>query len=113
MKKVFTTIGFFSMAMFSVAMYLDIRKMDRTEGGYEYPYENETGEIIDRDSMDLTQAGLVRRGYVLDFLVYGITGMISLELLGFRYKARQLSDRAIKVHKPRQALIKRGFKPEF
>jgi len=87
--------------------------MDKTQGGYEFPYTDVTGEIIDWQSMDLSSSGLVRRGHVLDFIVNGTTGMISLEMFGFTYEARKLSPRAIQVHKPREAFIKRGFKPEF
>ena len=87
--------------------------MDHTQGGYEAPYIGVTGETIDWEAMDLTSTGLVRRGHVLNFIVNGTTGMISLEMFGFAYEARNLSPRAIKVHKPREAFIRRGFKPEF
>ncbi|WP_194435370.1 hypothetical protein [Vibrio fluminensis] len=92
--------------------------MDRTEGGYEPPYSEVTGETINWDEMDLTSTGLVRRGlvrrgYVVNFIVNGTTGMISLELFGITFEARKLSERAIIVHKPREAFIKRGFNPEF
>ena len=60
--------------------------MDHTKGGYELPYVGVTGDPIDWDSMDLTSTGLVRRGYVLNFLVNGTTGMISLELFGIDLK---------------------------
>ena len=63
--------------------------------------------------MDLSSTGLVRRGYVLNFLVNGTTGMISLELLGIPFEARKLSERAVIVHKPKEAFIRRGFSPEF
>lgn len=111
--KIFSFIGVSSVVFFSVALFLDIQEMDKTEGGYDAPYEGVTGETIDWDSMDLTSTGLVRRGKVLNFIVNGTTGMISLEILGFTYEARKLSDRAIAVHKPREAFIKRGFNPEF
>lgn len=111
--RIFSTIGFISVLFLSIALYLDIKEMDRTDGGYEPPFEVVTGETLDWDSMDLTSTGLVRRGHVLNFIVNGTTGMISLELLGFTFEARKLSDRAIVVHKPREAFIKRCFKPEF
>lgn len=72
-----------------------------------------TGEPIDWDSMEISSTGLVRRGYVVDFLVNGTTGMISLEIFGIRFQARKLSERAIVVRKPRAAFIRRGFKPQF
>ena len=111
--RVFAFIGFVAMILFSVALFLDIKAMDKTDGGYEAPYTGVTGETIDWDVMDLTAAGLVRRGYVLNFIVNGTTGMISLQLLGIEFEARKLSPRAILVHKPKQAFIRRGFKPEF
>tara|TARA_B110000037_G_C16672736_1_gene323364 strand:+ start:292 stop:483 length:192 start_codon:yes stop_codon:yes gene_type:complete len=63
--------------------------------------------------MDLTSTGFVRCGHVLNFIVNGTMGMISLEFLGFTFEARKLSERAIIVHKPRDAFIKRGFNPEL
>jgi len=87
--------------------------MDETQGGYEAPYTGVTGEIIDWDTMDLTSTGLVRRGHLVNFIVNGTTGMISLEMFGIAYEARKLSPRAINVHKPREAFISRGFNPEF
>jgi len=95
------------------ALYLDIKAMDKTDGGYQPPYTDVTGEIIDWDSMDLTATGLVRRGHVINFIVDGTTGMISLQLFGIEFEARQLSERAVVVHQPREAFIRRGFKPEF
>ena len=113
LAKIFAFIGFLSVLLFVVALYADIREMDKTDGGYEPPYTDVTGEIIDWDSMDLTATGLVRRGHVINFIVNGTTGMISLALFGYEFEARKLSERAIIVHKPREAFIRRGFKPEF
>lgn len=109
----FAVIGFSLAMLFSIGLYLDVQDMDRTEGGYEPPFIGVTGETLDWDSMDLSSTGLVRRGYVLDFLVNGTTGMISLDILGFEFEARKLSERAIVVHKPREAFIRRGFNPQF
>ena len=111
--KLFSLIGSLAVVLLSVALYLDIRDMDKTDGGYESPYTGVTGDIIDWDNMDLTATGLVRRGHVLNFIVNGTTGMISLEFFGFEFEARKLSERAIIVHQPREAFIRRGFKPEF
>lgn len=111
--RLFSLIGFLAVVLLFVALYLDIREMDKTDGGYEAPYTGVTGEIIDWDSMDLTATGLVRRDHVINFIVNGTTGMISLEFFGFEFEARKLSERAIIVHKPREAFIRRGFKPEF
>ncbi|WP_261844574.1 hypothetical protein [Aliamphritea ceti] len=111
--KCFFVIGVTATVIFSIALYLDIREMDKTDGGYEPPYTGVTGEIIDWDNMDLTSTGLVRRGHVINFIVNGTTGMISLEFFGIEFEARKLSERAIVVHKPREAFIRRGFHPEF
>jgi len=111
--KVFAAFGLIAVLLVSLGLYLDIREMDHTEGGYEAPYTGVTGTPIDWHAMDLTATGLVRRGHVLNFIVNGTTGMISLEMFGISFKARQLSERAIAVHKPRQAFIERGFSPEF
>jgi len=111
--KIFASIGFLFVTFWSYGLYLDIQRMDETQGGYESPYTGVTGKILDWDDMDLTSTGLVRRGHVVNFIVNGTTGMISLEMFGFSYEARKLSSRAIKVHKPREAFIRRGFKPEF
>lgn len=113
LSKLFLFIGVLSVVFLSIALYLDIQEMDKTDGGYESPYEGVTGETINWESMDLTATGLVRRGKVLNFIVNGTTGMISLEFLGFSFEARKLSERAIVVHQPRKAFIARGFTPEF
>lgn len=111
--KIFSFIGFSSVVFLSVALYLDIQEMDKTDGGYEPPYIGVTGETINWGNVDLTSTGLVRRGKVLNFIVNGTTGMISLQFLGFTFEVRKLSERAIVVHKPREAFIARGFSPEF
>ncbi len=111
--KLFSFIGASFVIFLCVALYLDIKEIDKTDGGYEAPYVGVTGQAINWESMDLTSTGLVRRGKVLNFIVNGTTGMISLEFLGFTFEARKLSQRAIVVHKPREAFVARGFTPEF
>jgi hypothetical protein len=111
--KTFSFIGLSFIILFSIALYLYIKEIDKTEGGYKPLYSGFTGETIDWDSMDLSSTGLVKRGYVLNILVNGTTGMISFELLGISFEARKLSERAIIVHKPKEAFIRRGFSPEF
>lgn len=101
------------MLLLTIALIVDIQAMDKTQGGYEPPYTHASGEIIDWDAMDLTATGLVRRGHVLNFIVNGTTGMISLQLFGVEFEARKLSERAMVVHKPRSAFMRRGFTPEF
>jgi|AntRauTorckE5430_2_1112549.scaffolds.fasta_scaffold25372_2 hypothetical protein len=86
--KTFSFIGLSFIILFSIALYLDIKEIDKTEGGYKPLYSGFTGETIDWDSMDLSSTGLVKRGYVLNILVNGTTGMISFELLGISFEAR-------------------------
>ena len=112
-KNFFAVTGFILTVLFCLALYLDIRAMDRTKGGYQAPYTSVTGETLDWGSMDLTATGVVRRGYVLNFIVNATSGMISLQLLGIEFEARKLSPRAIVVHKPREAFMRMGFEPEF
>ena len=111
--KVFAFIGALSVFIFVVGLFLDVKSFDRTTGGYEPPYEGVTGEPVDWGSMDLTSTGLVKRGYVVNVVVNGTTGMISFEILKQTIDWQVFSGRALAVHKPREALIQRGFKPEF
>ena len=55
--KTFSFIGVSSVIFLSLALYLDISEMDKTQGGYEAPYEGVTGETINWASMDLTSTG--------------------------------------------------------
>jgi hypothetical protein len=111
--KLFALIGLVTVTFFVVGLYLDVKDFDRTKGGYEAPYEGVTGEPVDWDSMDLTSTGLAKRGHVVNVLVNGTTGMISFELFKQQIDWRVFSARALIVHKPKEALIRRGFKPEF
>ena len=105
--------GLFSITVVAIGIFLDVKNFDRTEGGYEAPYTGVTGEPVDWDSMDLTATGLVKRGHIVNVLVDGTTGMISFEIFKKKIDWRIFSDRALTVHKPREALIRRGFTPEF
>lgn len=111
--NVLAAVGFVSLLFLTVGLYLDVSSFDRTEGGYEPPYEGATGEPVDWNSMDLTATGLVKRGHIANVIVNGTTGMISIELFKTAFDFRVFSDRALKVHKPREAFIELGFKPEF
>lgn len=91
----------------------DIRSFDRTSGGYEPPYEGVIGEPIDWSSVETTETGMLRRGWVIDFLADCTTGMLHGRILGVEIPFRPFSDRAIAVHKPREACVERGFAPEF
>ena len=111
--RIFAALGLVFIITFAVGLYLDIRDFDRTEGGYEPPYEGVTGEPVDWDNMDLTATGLVKRGHVVNVIVNGTTGMITFEIFKQKFDWRVFSGRALVVHKPREALFRRGFKPEF
>jgi hypothetical protein len=82
--KLFSLIGFISIALLVIGLYLDIKDFDRTRGAYQPPYTGATGTPVDWNSMDTTSAGLAKRGHVIDVLVNGTTGMISFEI--FRQK---------------------------
>ena len=111
--RLLALIGLLTAILFSTGIYLDYQDFDPSKGGYAPPYEGVTGERVDWGSMDLTATGLAHRGRIVNVLVDGTTGMISFEVFKQRFTFRKLSDRAIAVHKPREAFIKRGFNPEF
>ena len=111
--KIFALLGFVISALIIAGLALDITGFDRTKGGYTAPYDGVTGEPVDWDSMDLTATGLVKRGYIVNVLINGTSGMISFEVFKQTFDWRTFSDRALVVHKPRDAFIKRGFSPEF
>lgn len=52
--KIFSFIGFLSVLLLSVAFYLDIKEMDKTDGGYEPPYKGVTGETLDWGGVEWT-----------------------------------------------------------
>ena len=111
--NVLAGIGFVFTTMLVVGLILDFRDVDRTEGGYDPPYTDFTGPTVDWDSMDLTKTGLVKRGYVVNLHINGTTGMLSIEIYRQVFDFRPFSDRALAVHKPREALRERGFEPAF
>lgn len=63
---VFALIGLITVAYGLVGLGIDALTFDTTKGGYKYPYEGWTGKPVDWESMDITQTGLVKRGYVID-----------------------------------------------
>lgn len=109
----FTIIGAVVFVYAIIGLAVDIWSFDQTNGGYEHPYEGWTGKPVDWDAMDITQTGLVKRGYMLDVYVNGTTGMISFGLFGIKKGWQTLSERALKVHKPREAFVRKGFDPQF
>lgn len=111
--KLFALIGLTPGLIMVTGIYLDIKNFDQTKGGYEPPFAGVTGAPVNWDSLDLTSSGLVKRGYVINVLVNGTTGMISFEIFKKKFDWRAFSERALIVHKPREALVRRGFSPEF
>lgn len=113
MLKILAFIGVILSSIIVMGAYWDITDFDNTKGGYEPPYINVTGEPVDWASMDVSETGLVKRGYIINILVNGTTGMISFEIFKIKIDWKTFSKRALIVHKPREALIKKGFSPEF
>ena len=111
--KIFSLLGLILTSLIITGFVFDIKNLDQTRGGYNPPYKGVTGEPIDWGSMDLTSTGLVRRGYVVNVLVNGTSGMVSFEVFNLTFDWQTFSDRALAVHKPKEALLKRGFKPDF
>ncbi len=110
---ILATIGTLTILYGIIGLISDITTFDQTKGGYDYPYEGWTGKPVAWDEMDITSTGLVKRGHVVDVHVNGTTGMISFSLIGMTIDWQTFSDRALKVHRPREAFLQRGFHPEF
>ena len=113
LKTIFAIIGTVYTFYVLLGLTIDITSFDQTKGGYEAPYTGWSGTPVDWDKMDQTTTGLVKRGLVIDVHIHGTTGMMTFQLLGIRYDWQTPSERALIVHQPREALIRRGFKPEF
>ena len=109
----FAALGFIAGALVAIGLYLDMTDFDRKSGGYTAPFTGVTGEPVDWHSLDRTPTGFAKRGHVVKVLVDGTTGMISFEVFKRKIDLRPLSERALVVHKPREAFIAMGFKPEF
>jgi hypothetical protein len=109
-KYVLSFIGLIAIFMLVLGLVKDISSVDRTEGGYDYPYTGWSGEIIDFSAMYQTKEGLFKSGYVADQFFNCTTGMISWQILGLiKGEFRQFSERAIVVHKPQDECKARGF----
>jgi len=107
------SVGALAIGAFAVGLYLDVQGFDRTRGGYEAPYAGVTGTPVDWYALDRTPTGLAKRGYVVNVLVDGTTGMITFEIFGQAIDFRPFSERAKVVHKPREAFVALGFDPQF
>ena len=102
------------LAILSIVLGIvaDVRSIDRTTGGYEYPFEGWSGETINFSAMFLTKEGLYKNGYVVDQFYNCNTGLITWEIFGLiKGEFRKFSERAIVVHKPQDECKARGFDP--
>ena len=66
MKSIFSVVGLFVVFGLILGLIADIRSVDKTSGGYDYPFPDWSGETIDFSSMYQTDHGLYQRGYVVD-----------------------------------------------
>ena len=107
------TVGAVAMMLFVIGFWFDFQDFDRTRGGYEPPFEGVEGEPVNWFALDRTPTGVAKRGRVVNTLVDGKTGMISFEVSGIKVPFRPFSERALAVHKPREAFEALGFDPEF
>jgi hypothetical protein len=105
--------GILLLVGIAAGLVADVRAFDQTRGGYEPPYADYTGEPIDWSNVETTPSGMRRAGYVVDVEVDCTSGMIQFAAFGLTVPFRELSPRALVVHKPRQACVHRGFDPEF
>jgi hypothetical protein len=109
-KSIFSTIGALAILALVMGLVADIRSIDNTEGGYDYPFAGWSGKTIDFSAMYQTKDGLYKSGYVIDQLFNCNTGMVSWEIFGvIEGDFRTFSERAIVVHKPQDECKARGF----
>jgi hypothetical protein len=106
-------VGLVLAALLVGGVIADGLSFDRTSGGYEPPYTGYTGEPIDWEAAHVTEEGFFKDGYVLDLYVDCTTGMVSFEVYGRRWDWRELSGRALVVHRPAEACESEGFRPDF
>lgn len=106
-------LGLLLPALLLAGAVADLLAFDRTRGGYAPPYQDVVGPPIDWTALDRTNGGFLRRGYVVDLLLDCSSGMISFEAFGLAVPFRELSPRALAVHRPREACIEQGHRPAF
>lgn len=102
-----------AIVVLGALVYLDYRNFDRTSGGYAPPYADWTGTPIDWAATERTDDGFRQRGRVVHSRLDCSTGMLSFEVLGVRVDFREVSPRALAVHRPREACAAAGFTPRF
>ena len=112
-KQIVATVGAALGAAVVAGLVADFRSFDQTRGGYEPPYSEYIGDPIDWKTIETTETGMRKDGYVVDVLVNCTTGMMRLQVLGLKVPFRKFSPRALAVHKPREACQRRGFSPDF
>lgn len=112
-KRAFVAAGVLLVAILVTGVVIDVLSFDRTKGGYEPPYTGYTGEPVDWTTVEITPSGMRKTGYVVDVLVDCTSGMMHFRVFGMSIPFRKFSPRALVVHKPREACLERGFKPEF
>lgn len=64
------------------------------------------------DRLDLTNRGIVKRGYLLDAHLNCTNGFLGLSILNFRFYYKPLSDKKKEMHGAKKACKTRGFTPE-
>lgn len=111
--RVLTALGGVALLLFATGLVLDYRALDRTSGGYDPPYTGWSGTPIDWEAADRTAEGFRLNGRVLDYRLDCTSGMITFVVYGVSSNYRVLSERAIAVHRPREACAEHGFEPEF
>ena len=109
----FAVIGAAASVLLAVGLMLDLRAFDGTRGGHEPPYSDYTGAPMDWSITDTTVHGMAYRGRVLNVLIDCRSGMIAFEWFKLQIPFRELSPRALVIHKPREVCLERGFRPTF
>ncbi len=111
-KSFFAILGIILFLGIIAGLVADIRSFDRTKGGYDYPYEGWSGEVLDFSAMYQTEEGLYKSGYVIDLFFNCRTGLITWKMFRlFKGEFRKASERAIVVHRPQDECKVRGFDP--
>lgn len=111
--RALAVVGAVALGGTAVGAVSDFRDFDRTSGGYEAPYTGWTGTPIDWAAGGVTTTGFHKPGSVIDVDLDCTTGMVSFSAFGASVEWREVSDRAIAVHKPREACTEAGFTPQF
>lgn len=112
-ERTFAFIGLALSTAIVAGLLADVRSFDRTSGGETPPYTDYQGTPMDWSVLDTTVAGMVARGHVVDVLVDCTSGMMTFQAAGITVPFRVFSERALAIHKPREACRARGFVPAF